>query len=132
MTTNDPVTLVELGSVVQEIGDVQSAEFAYRSALEAEPGNLPARVGLAVVPATAGPAGLDDAAAALRDLAAANPRSQLVSFNQGWVALYRKDAAAARAALERTRDLGPGTRLGRTAGTLLTAMDSVTFQPAAP
>jgi hypothetical protein len=55
-----------------------------------------------------------------------------VSFNQGWVALYRKDAAAARAALERTRDLGPGTRLGRTAGTLLTAMGSVTFQPAAP
>jgi hypothetical protein len=132
MATNDPVTLVELGSVLQVIGDAQSAGFAYRSALKAEPRYLPARVGLALVPAMAGPAGLDDAAAALGDLAAANPRSQLVSFNQGWVALYREDLAAARTALERTRALDPDTRLGRSAGTLLTAMDSVTFQRANP
>jgi hypothetical protein len=132
MTTNDPVTLVELGTVVQEIGDVQSAEFAYRSALDARPGYLPARVGLAVAPAANGPAGLAQAASALRALAADHPGSQLVSFNQGWVALYREDAAAARAAFARTRALGPGTRLGRTAATLLTAMESVRFQQANP
>ncbi|HET6689591.1 MAG TPA: hypothetical protein VFG74_01895 [Miltoncostaeaceae bacterium] len=124
MTTNDPVTLVELGSVMQVIGDAQSAEFAYRSALDADPGNLPARVGLAVVPATADRDGLDQAAA--------NPRSQLVGFNQGWVALYAGDVAGARAALRRTVALGEGTRLGRSAATLLTAMETVTFQPAGP
>jgi hypothetical protein len=132
MATNDPVTLVQLGTVMQVIGDAQSAEFAYQSALKADPGNLPARVGLAVVPATANPGGLKQAAAALRPLAAANPRSQLVRFNQGWVALYAGDVPGARAALRRTVALGGSTRLGRTAGTLLTAMKSVTFQPAAP
>ncbi|HMN98329.1 MAG TPA: hypothetical protein PKD59_02840 [Miltoncostaeaceae bacterium] len=132
MATNDPVTLVELGSVMQVLGDAASAEFAFRSALDADPGNLAARVGLAVVPATCGRAGLAAAAAELRALAAADPRSQLVGFNQAWVALYAGDAAGARAALRRTRDLGAGTRLGRSAGTLLTAMDSVTFQPTGP
>ncbi len=132
MATNDPGTLVELGSVMQVLGDAQSAEFAYRSALKADPGNLGARVGLAVVPATGSRAGLTRAAAKLRTLAATNPDSQLVAFNQGWVGLYAGDAAAARAALTRTRDLGAGTRLGRSAGTLLTAMDSVKFQPTGP
>lgn len=132
MATNDPVTLVELGSVLQVLGDVQSAEFAYRSALKAKPGDLPARVGLAVAPVTGDPSRLDDAAAALQRLAASNPQSQLVGFNQAWVALYAGDAAAARAALRRTRDLGARTRLGRSAGTLLTAMDSVSFQQAGP
>jgi len=131
MATNDPVTLVQLGSVLQEIGDAQSAGFAYRSALDADPGNLPARVGLALVPVTADPAKLEAAAAALDDLAAAEPRSQLVSFNRGWVALYLEDAAAARAAFGRTVALGAGTRLGRTARTLRTAMGSVQFQPPA-
>ncbi len=128
MATNDPVTLVELGSVLQVLGDVQSAEFSYRSALDADPGNLAARVGLALVPATASPGGLDDAAAALDALAADEPGSQLVHFNRAWVALYAGDEAEARAALRRTRDLGAGTRLGRTAQTLLVAMRSVTFE----
>jgi hypothetical protein len=128
MATNDPVTLVELGSVLQVLGDAQSAEFSYRSALDADPGNLAARVGLAVVPATAGPGGLDDAAGALDALAADEPGSQLVHFNRAWVALYAGDEARARAALQRTLDLGAGTRLGRTAQTLLVAMRSVTFE----
>jgi len=89
-------------------------------------------VGLAVVPATASRDGLDEAAAALRPLAADHPRSQLVRFNQAWVALYAGDVAAARVALRRTRDLGASTRLGRSAQTLLAAMGSVTFQPAGP
>jgi hypothetical protein len=132
MATNDPVTLVELGSVLQVLGDAQSAEFAYRSALEADPGSLAARVGLALVPATGDRAGLAAAAGSLRRLAAAHPRSQLVAFNQGWVALYAGEVPAARAALRRTVALGAGTRLGRSAGTLLTAMESVTFQPTGP
>ncbi|MGE0029325.1 MAG: hypothetical protein AB7O78_16160 [Thermoleophilia bacterium] len=132
MATNDPVTLVELGSVMQVLGDPQSAEFAFRSALKADPGNLPARVGLAVVPATADSGGLDRAAAALRALAADDPGSQLVAFNQGWVALYAGKVEAARAALKRTQALGAGTRLGRSAGTLLAAMDSVSFQTTGP
>jgi tetratricopeptide (TPR) repeat protein len=131
MASNDPVTLVQLGAVLQEMGDAQSAEFAYQSALDADPGNVPARVGLALVPVTADPAKLERAAAALDDLAGAEPQSQLVSFNQGWVALYLKDVAAARAAFGRTVALGADTRLGRTARTLRTAMGSVRFQPPA-
>jgi hypothetical protein len=132
MSSNNPRTLVELGSVLQELGDAQSAQFAYASALRARPGYLPARVGLALVPATADRAGLPEAAGRLRALSAAAPRNQLVSFNQAWVAIYAGDRAGARAALRRTAGLGTGTRLGRSAGTLLTAMASVGFEQAGP
>jgi thioredoxin-like negative regulator of GroEL len=127
MATKDPATLVALGSLLQVLGDEQSAAFSYRSAVEADPGNVAARVGLAVVPATAA-RDLDAAAAALRDVAADNPRSQIVRFNQAWLDLYRGRDEAARRALRRTVALGGGTRLGRTAATLLAAMDSVTFR----
>ena len=63
-------------------------------------------------------------AARLRGLAAENPRSQLVAFNQGWLAIYRRQAAPARAAWTRTVALGEDTRLGRTAAALLASLEN--------
>jgi hypothetical protein len=127
MATKDPATLVALGSLMQVLGDEESAAFSYRSALDADPGHVAARVGLALAPATAG-RDFDGAAAALQEVAADHPRSQVVRFNQAWLDLYRGRDEAARSALRRTVALGADTRLGRTAATLLAAMDSVTFQ----
>jgi hypothetical protein len=54
----------------------------------------------------------------LAGLAREHPRSQLVAFNEGWLAAYRQDAATAVASWDRATRLGPSTRLGRTAATL--------------
>ena len=132
MSTNSPVRLVELGSVLQFLGDLQSADFSYRAALKADPGNIPAQVGLAVVAGGEGAGGLDAAARNLRTLAAAHPRAQIVTFNQAWVEIYRGRAAPARAALERTVALGPDTRLGRTSTALLTTIGRIILKDEQP
>jgi cytochrome c-type biogenesis protein CcmH/NrfG len=100
------------------------AEGAYRNALTLEPGNLDAQVGLALVEGATGPEGAARAAATLSDLATRNPDSQVVAFNQGWLAVYRRRAAPARAAWERTIALGPQTRLGLNAAALLDALEN--------
>lgn len=125
MSTRNPVRFVELGSVLQVLGDTASAEFSYRSALKFDPGNMAAQVGLAVINAGNGADGLTDAARRLGALAATHPRSQLVRFNQAWVAIYRGRADTAQAELRRTAALGPDTRLGRTATALLAALEKI-------
>lgn len=124
IATKDPERFVELGSLLQLLGDGASAEFSYRSALRFDPGNVGAKVGLALVEGAAGDTGLVAAARSLQELAAANPQSQLVAFNQGWVEIYRRRGATARTAWERTIALGPGTRLGRTATALLRTLEN--------
>jgi hypothetical protein len=121
MATGDPVTLVELGSVMQVLGDAQSAEFSYRSALERDPQSVAAQVGLALVPGTSGADGLDVAARRLEQVAAAHPDDQLVTFNRAWLELYRGNAEPAAVALRRTVALDPTSRLGRAARALLAA-----------
>jgi tetratricopeptide (TPR) repeat protein len=128
MSTRSPERLIELGSVLQLLGDPASAEFSYRSALEFDPQSVAARVGLAMVDGTAG-GGLAAVAKRLQGLAAAYPRDQLISFNQAGLELYRGRADAARAALERTVALGATSRLGRTAATLLAASKQVQIGP---
>jgi hypothetical protein len=125
MSTRSPERLVELGSVLQLLGDVRSAEFSYRSALTFDPQSVPAQVGLAVVAGGTGADGLATSSERLRALAVVHPRDQLVSFNQGWLEIYRGRADAARSALKRTVALGPGTRLGRTATGLLAALAKI-------
>lgn len=125
MATRDPKRFVELGSVLQVVGDLASAEFAYRSALKLGPGNMAARVGLAVVSGGSGAGGLAVAARRLNVLAADHPRDQLVRFNQAWVEIYRQRAAAAEVQLKRVVALGPDTRLGRTAAALLAALAKI-------
>lgn len=117
--------LVELGAVLQSLGRGPEARTAYEEALEREPGNLAARIGLILVPAAAGgPEALDLADAELATLEQAMPAEQLITFNRAWVAIYRGAPVRARRLLERTVDLGAGTRLGITADALLRAFDS--------
>ena len=113
---------VELGSVLQLLGDSAGAERAFRDALAREPGDVGALVGLALVNGVTGPGGLPEATRQLRALARQHPRDQIVSFNQGWLEIYRRRAGPARAAWRRTVELGPDTRLGRTASALLATL----------
>jgi cytochrome c-type biogenesis protein CcmH/NrfG len=115
---------VELGSLLQQLGRGPMAGGAFQNALALEPGNLEAQVGLALVDGATGPEGATRAAATLSDLAGANPGSQVVAFNQGWLAVYRGQAGAARSAWERTIALGATTRLGLSAAALLDALGS--------
>jgi hypothetical protein len=125
ISTRDAARFVELGSVMQTLGDAQSAQFSYQSALTFDPESVAARVGLAVAAGTSGADGLDLAAQRLRGLATTYPRSQVVSFNQAWVEIYRRRGDLARAALKRTVALGAETRLGAAATALLDALDQV-------
>ncbi|MGE0026460.1 MAG: hypothetical protein AB7O78_18610 [Thermoleophilia bacterium] len=113
---------VLLGSLLQQLGRGPMAAGAYRAALELKPDDLAAQVGLALAEGATGPSGAERAAAELRRLAATHPDSQLVAFNQGWLAAYRRQVAPARAAWLRTVALDPGSRLGQTASTLLDAL----------
>jgi hypothetical protein len=119
----DPRRLVELGSVLQLLGNPEGAGTTYRQALEGDPGNLAAQTGLAMVAGASGGGGLTRAAADLAALAREHPGSQLVAFNQGWVEIYRRRAAPAEAAWKRAIALGPETRLGQTAAALLEQLE---------
>jgi hypothetical protein len=115
---------VLLGSLLQQLGRSPMAAGAYRAALDLEPDDLSAQVGLALVDGAGGPEGAARAAAELSRLATAHPQSQVVVFNQGWLAAYRRQAAPARAAWQRTVALDPGSRLGQSASTLLDALEN--------
>jgi hypothetical protein len=115
---------VLLGSLLQQIGRSPMAAGAYRAALQVRPGDLAARVGLEMVEGATGGAGATRAAAGLARLAERNPGSQVVAFNQGWLAAYRRDAVAARAAWRRAVALDPGSSLGRSADALLEALEN--------
>jgi len=121
--TSGPGRSVELGSVLQLLGDSAGAEAAYREALARDPGSLGAQVGLALAAGATGSDGLIAAAARMRELALANPRSQLVSFNQGWLEIYRRRGGPARDAWKRTIALGPRTRLGSISASLLATLE---------
>ncbi len=122
--TAQPRRYVELGSVLQLLGDGDGAGNAYDTALLLDPSNLAAKAGLALVEAANGGTAQQQGAARLRALAAANPSSQPVAFNEGWLAIYRRDAEGARTAVTRTVALGQDTRLGRTAATLLASLEN--------
>lgn len=108
---------VQLGALLQAEGRAPMARLAFQQALRIAPGDIAARAGLAMAD---GPTAR--AARELGALAAENPRSQLVRFNQGWLAAYRRRAADARAAWRAAMALAPRTRLGRSARTLLAAL----------
>jgi len=113
---------VLLGSLLQQLGRGPMAAGAYRAALDLRPGDVGAQVGLALVDGATGPEGAARAEAELARLAREHPRSQLVAFNQGWLAAYQRQVGAARAAWLRTLNLDPGSDLGRSAATVLDAL----------
>ena len=120
---------VALGAVLQGRGDGAGAERAYRDALREAPGDLSARVGLAMVVGAGDPPGPGRAAARLADLASAHPRSQVVLFNQGLLAVYRERPGEARKTWTRTAAVGPTTRLGLLATAALQALERLEPAP---
>lgn len=124
-----PGPLVQLGALLQGLGDNAAAERAYRGALQRDPDNTPAIVGLAMAEGARGPQGLRRASRTLRVLARERPESQLVAFNQGWLAIYGNDAAVARRAWRRAIALDADTPLGRAARQLLTALERGAASP---
>ncbi len=123
---------VELGHAYQALKDASAANEAYREAERRDPRDPAAKVGLAMVTASRGPAGLQEATTTLGSLAAANPDNQLVVFNRGWLALYRRDLPTILASWRRTVKLAPNTLLGRTATGLLRQVGANSAGSAAP
>ena len=120
--TGEARRYTELGTVLQTLGDDVGATAAYRSALRAGGDDLAADAGLALLEATRGADGPERAAARLAAMADANPGSTIVSFNQGWLAVYRRDADLAREAWERTIALDPDGRLARVSRALIASL----------
>jgi hypothetical protein len=118
----DPRVLLALGALNQRLDRRPAARAAFRDVLTLDPDNVAARVGLALELGAGGGPGLERAARELTALSRANPASQVVSFNRGWLAVYRRDARTAVAAWRRTVEQGAETPLGRTARRLLTSV----------
>jgi hypothetical protein len=117
-----PARLVELGAAQQAVGDTAGADASFRAALRRDPTYVPAQAGLATIAGAAGQAGLDRAAATFRTLVRRHPRNQLVVFNDGWVAAYRRDRARALSSWARAASLDPRSPLGVAAARLTTAV----------
>lgn len=111
-STDDPARWVELGTAAQRIGDLESADFSYARALQLDPGRLEAQVGRAMVDGATGPEGLARAAAALDEVVAANPGSQMAAFNRALIAVYRSDRATAARDFARAAAIDPTAPLG--------------------
>ena len=124
-TDPEPRRLMELGSALLVLGDVENATVAFRGAVARAPGDVAARAGLIMAEgAGGGAAGLAQASAGLDELARENPESQLVAFNQGWVEIYRRRAGPAERAWRRTVALDSGSLLGSTAAALLETLEA--------
>lgn len=118
-----PRRLVELGAALQASRRLDEAREAFESALMRNPDDVAAEVGLALTLGGAGPDGLERAANLLDDLEAQNAENQIITFNRGWVSIYRRDAETAQEAWERTVEIAPESRLGQTATQLLAALE---------
>lgn len=126
---SDPARWVELGSIGHAAGDLNLALAAYREALTINPNRLDATIGVAMVDGATGSDGLARAAETLATLEPANPRSQLLFFNHGMVAIYRQDKPEIIRTLERAVALGPDTDLGKLASRLTAAAPGSTGNP---
>lgn len=115
-----------LGQVEMSLADQAAAIDAFSHAARLEPNSADPMVGLAMAQAMTGGSGYDAANAQLQALSTRFPRSQVVEFNLGWLALYRRDVATVKSAWARTVALGPATQLGKTAQALLTQIGKAT------
>lgn len=118
----DPLVLLHLGAALQSTGDGRAAAEAYRRAAEADPAANAPEVGLLMVDAASGSAGRERAAEALERLAAREPDDQVVTFNRGWLAVYRRNPDVALEAWEQTRRTDARSPLGLAAGQLVGAI----------
>ena len=107
-----PARWVELGAVAQRVGELSPAKLAFDRALALAPTRLDAHVGLIMNDGATGPDGLARATTALAALAPRFPKSQLLAFNTGIIAVYRADQPAIVAAFSRAVALNPRSPLG--------------------
>jgi hypothetical protein len=114
--------IVELAYGYQRVDQPEKAAPLFSEALRLRPGYLPARIGIATIPGETGGRGLLQSRTALAALRREFPRSQIVIFNQGWIALYLRDGPAATKEFETVERLGPKTALGRAATAFLIAL----------
>ncbi len=114
---------VELGTVLQTLGNPTGAAASYRRALRLGGDDVAAETGLAMVSASVGDEGPQRAAERLDALAASHPDSQLVAFNQGWLSVYRSRPEDARTHWERVIAIDPDTRLGQAARALIASLE---------
>ncbi len=118
---------MDLGQAQMSLADQQAAVSAFSHAQQLDPTAPEPLVGLAMTEAMSGTqAGLATANAELQALQSRFPNSQVVAFNLGWLALYRRDAATVKTAWERTVQLGKQTPLGVAATVLLAQMRTKT------
>jgi len=110
---------VDLGRAYMDLADGDSAAEAFGQAAKLAPSDPEPLVGLAMSRAVSSDTGLQAASGELESLAQRFPESQVVVFNQGWLALYRPDVATVTASWKRTVQLGPRTPLGLLAADLL-------------
>ena len=111
---------IDLGQVEMSLADRQAAVAAFSRAAQLAPNRPEPLLGLAMTEAMDGTAtGLATANAQLETLQARFPDSQVVAFNRGWLALYRRDSATVKSAWQRAIQLGKQTQLGITATVLL-------------
>jgi cytochrome c-type biogenesis protein CcmH/NrfG len=118
---------MDLGQAQMSLADQQAAVSAFSHAQQLDPTAPEPLVGLAMTEAMSGTqAGFATANAELQALQSRYPNSQVVAFNLGWLALYRRDAATVRAAWGRAVRLGKQTPLGIAATVLLAQMGKKT------
>jgi cytochrome c-type biogenesis protein CcmH/NrfG len=111
---------MDLGQAEMALADQQAAVSAFAHAAQLAPNTAEPLVGLAMTEGMSGTtAGLDTANATLQTLQARFPDNQVVAFNLGWLALYRRDTATVKSAWERSVQLGKQTPLGIAATVLL-------------
>jgi len=110
---------LDLGQAEMSLADQRAAVSAFSHAAQLAPNTPEPLVGLAMTEGMAGGTGLETANAELQTLQSRFPNSQVVAFNLGWLALYRRDAATVKTAWQRTVQLGKQTPLGIAATVLL-------------
>ncbi len=116
---DDPTILVQLGAAEQAAGSQTAALRAYERALAARPDDVAAQIGVAFTKASAGGTAAGEAALLMQRLAEERPSNQLVAFNRGWLAAYRRDATTALLAWRQALEIDPSTSLGSTARGLI-------------
>lgn len=110
---------IALGRAYMALQDTSAARGAFDEAAALAPKNPEPLVGLAMLPAIGSDTGMSTATRNVDRLVKRYPQSQVVVFNQGWLALYRRDVPTVRTAWRRARALGPSTALGQLSTALL-------------
>jgi tetratricopeptide (TPR) repeat protein len=106
LNPKNPVVQVTVGQIFEVGGNLDQAQGAYRRALEADPGYVPARAALLDIQVRKGE--LDAALAEAQKLAAASPGSVDVQLQIGRILLRKEDYVNAVGPLEKAAAGAPG------------------------